>query len=66
VEAPVTDEQLAAALARIEAKLDRAIDDHADHERRIRNLEQALWKATGAAAVVSGGCAAILTRIIGG
>jgi hypothetical protein len=66
VAATVTDEQLAATLARIEAKLDRAIDDHADHEQRIRKLEQVIWRATGAAAVVSATGAALLTKLIGG
>ena len=57
-------EQMQATLARIEVKLDRLLDDHSDHERRIRKLEQAMWKAVGAAAAVSGAGAALLTKVV--
>jgi hypothetical protein len=36
----VPDELLAVTLARIETKLDNAISSNADHERRIRVLEE--------------------------
>ena len=41
-------------LVRIETKLDSVVDGRADHESRLRHLEQWMWRAAGAAAVVGG------------
>ena len=55
-----------AVLARIETKLDKALDDLKDHESRLRVLEKKIWLASGFVGVVSGGGAAWLSQILGG
>lgn len=39
--------RIEARLAAMEAKLDRAISDGADHERRLRVVERWMWAAVG-------------------
>jgi predicted nucleic acid-binding Zn-ribbon protein len=50
------------ALTRVETKIDSFSNDaksladkHADHESRIRALEQTVWRAAGGAAVLGAG-----------
>ena len=52
-------------LARIETKLDRAISDHEDHEKRIRKIERIIWKAFGASSATGALLGAGLIRITG-
>jgi uncharacterized protein involved in exopolysaccharide biosynthesis len=40
---------LAVTVARIESKLDRVLEDAADHEDRVRALERWRWIVVGAA-----------------
>lgn len=47
-------EQIVVSLARIETKLEVVTGGHADHEARIRRLEQAKWILIGAAALAGG------------
>ena len=44
-------ELIVVSLTRIETKLEAVMGGHADHEARIRRLEQAKWTLVGAAAV---------------
>lgn len=55
-----------AVLARIETKLDKSLTELGDHEVRIRAVEKKLWTASGLAAVLAGGGATLLSRILGG
>jgi hypothetical protein len=55
-----------AVLARIETKLDKALDDLKDHETRLRVLEKKVWLATGLAALFAGGGGAWLNTLLGG
>lgn len=55
-----------AVLTRIETKLDKSLSEIADHEARIRRVEQLIWKAVGAAAVLSAAGAAGASRLFGG
>lgn len=55
-----------AVLARIETKLDKSLTELGDHEVRLRAVEKKLWTASGLAAVLGGGGAAFLSRILGG
>ena len=53
------------AVAGMDGKLDRAVTDGADHERRLRSLEAWRWKAAGAAAVIGAVSAALVQRLLG-
>ena len=53
------------AVGKITERLDRAIADGADHERRLRSLEAWRWKAAGAAAVIGAVSAALVQRLLG-
>lgn len=55
-----------AVLARIETKLDKSLQELGDHENRLRRIEQLLWKAVGAAAVLGAGGSLGLNKLIGG
>lgn len=44
-------ELIVVSLTRIETKLETVVGGHADHETRIRRLEQAKWTLVGAAAL---------------
>ena len=54
---------LAIAVARIEAKLDVALAQGHDHEGRIRKLERAVWGAAGAGVVAGGGAGAVAALV---
>jgi len=56
----------AVILARIEAKLDRALDDVRDHEGRIRSLESRSWVLAGMAAATGAGGGFGLGKLFGG
>lgn len=59
----VTPAELGRSLARIEMKLDRAIDDH---ELRLRRLERWMWTAMGFGAVgAASGFGALMKAISG-
>lgn len=53
-------------LVRIEVKLDQALNQHLDHEARIRRLERVLWMAAGFAATAGGGVGALVANVLGG
>jgi hypothetical protein len=55
-----------AVLARIETKLDKSLTELGDHEVRLRAVEKKVWAASGFAAVLGGGGAAFLSRLLGG
>jgi hypothetical protein len=48
----MSDEETPVRLARIEEKLDQALDKLVDHENRVRFLERALWVAFGMASLL--------------
>jgi hypothetical protein len=57
--------EVALTLARVETKLDRALEDVADHERRLRGLTARLFGATGAATGVGAVLEFVVTHMIG-
>ncbi len=56
------DEILAVTLARMETKLDNALANQADHERRIRILEARQWPLPSAAVLLS--VAAVIIPVV--
>ena len=56
----MTDHDLRVWLARIETKLDRVVQDKADHETRIRTLEQRSWSLAGIASIIGGSLTALV------
>lgn len=56
----------AVILARIEVKLDAALHQLTDHERRMRKLERTVWAWVGGAATAGGGIGAFLSGLRGG
>lgn len=52
-------------LARLETKLDMALNTGVDHEGRIRGLERKIWQAAGVMSVLGGGTAAALAQVLG-
>lgn len=53
-------EPVAVILARMEIKLDHALNQGADHEARLRLLEKKVWVASGVAALFAGFIANLL------
>lgn len=52
-------------LARIETKLDEALRQGADHERRLRKLERVAWVGVGLA-LAGGGAAGTVAGLLSG
>ena len=63
---PSPADSVAVILARVEAKLDRLVDDKRDHEDRIRALERKVWAAAGAATAAGGAIGVLGQSILGG
>lgn len=53
-----------AYMARVDERLDHGSRQIADHEARIRLLEQARWKAAGAATLAGGAAGAVLSWLL--
>ena len=52
-------------LARMEVKLDHALEDSKDHETRIRALERKVWVASGVVALLSSGLTTAVSNALG-
>lgn len=63
VSGEVTPAELARSIARIEGKIDRALDDH---EKRLRTVERWMWTVLGLSAAGAASGFTALIKSIGG